>query len=335
MEDHREFYYDNDEYFNPKLNLNDSVLKEKVLNLIDVFRIPKSKIDSLQKRIINAIDSVLSNKDSSKNSEFLPLFNTLVTKYPNNQESGVFLGLDIGGTNLRIVLLNLKDSDESDRKIIIDNYDVPVEFRQSTSEKFFDYLAGCLKNFYDKNQNILKDSPSRIPLGFSFSFCFEQLTINSGRCLQFGIATNLIDGIGKCPVQLFQKSIDSLQLPVEIVALANDSTTTLICGKYFDPKTEISLILGSGGNVAYVENVAADFRIENPREKFGLPLAPEKMIINSEVFLFGDNHQIDDLKTCYDFELDAMSLLPGNYTKNDWWSISWRTISYGYFRSRS
>lgn len=149
-----------------------------------------------------------------------------------------------------------------------------------------------------------------MPLGFTFSFGFEQLAINRGRSTQFGIATDLIDGIGMCPVEQFQASIDALKLPVKIVALANDSTATLIYGKFLDPETDVSLILGSGGNVAYIEKVERDKRLANVEHT----LTGEYFIINSEIFLFGDFGKMDFIKSRYDYELDVKSLIPNSYT---------------------
>ncbi len=53
-----------------------------------------------------------------------------------------------------------------------------------------------------------------------------------------------------------QQSLDALGVPVTIVVLANDSTATLIYGKFLDQKTGIGLIMGSGTNIAYIEEVS-------------------------------------------------------------------------------
>lgn len=153
---------------------------------------------------------------------------------------------------------------------------------------------------------------NRVPLGFTFSFGFHQLAIDKGCIFQMGIATNLIDAVDKDPVSIFQKSLDSLNVPVKIVALANDSTTTLVYGKHLVPETTISVILGSGSNVAYVEKVSNCPTIKDPVETFGSDV--KEVIINSECVLYGDNGKMDHLKTRYDFELDANSLVPSSYT---------------------
>ena len=46
------------------------------------------------------------------------------------------------------------------------------------------------------------------------------------------------------------------ELPVELEALINDTTGTLIASHYVDPRTKIACIFGTGCNAAYMENVS-------------------------------------------------------------------------------
>lgn len=61
-----------------------------------------------------------------------PMINTFVTQLPNGTEIGDFLGLDIGGTGLRIVYLSLRKINDGkfEKKIELESYDVPVNVRQ-------------------------------------------------------------------------------------------------------------------------------------------------------------------------------------------------------------
>ena len=45
------------------------------------------------------------------------------------------------------------------------------------------------------------------------------------------------------------------QLPVELTALINDTTGTLIASHYVNPKAKIACIFGTGCNAAYMEHV--------------------------------------------------------------------------------
>ena len=51
---------------------------------------------------------------------------------------------------------------------------------------------------------------------------------------------------------------DPLQkLNVDVVAIVNDSTGTLLQGAYTDPDCVVGMIFGSGFNTCYVERVSA------------------------------------------------------------------------------
>ncbi|OTF81851.1 Hexokinase-like protein, partial [Euroglyphus maynei] len=227
------------------------------------FLLPKHHVDRLVRQFSDEIDKPLNGGGDDPYG--FPMFNTFVTKFPSNQENGNFLGLDIGGTNLRIASVHLEPGHtDSGKEITMENFPVPIECRQGESRKvnvhftstnnhkllikcspcfqFFDHLAKSIDHFLRRH---FPQQTETIALGFTFSFGFEQLSISRGRCVQFGIQTNLPDALGKCPLELLQNSIDSAGLPVKVVVLANDSTTTLVYGRFVDPQTRASLILGS------------------------------------------------------------------------------------------
>lgn len=71
-----------------------------------------------------------------KNPPTKPIFymaNTFVTKLPNGSEEGDYLAIDIGSTNLRVILAHLEPSKKP--QYIIKHYDVPLEKRQGKAEK--------------------------------------------------------------------------------------------------------------------------------------------------------------------------------------------------------
>lgn len=96
-------------------------------------------------------------------------------------------------------------------------------------------------------------------------------------------------------------------LNVNVVAVLNDTTGTLIKGSYDDPKCCIGLILGTGCNGAYLERAERVQNWENKR-------AAKQVIIDSEFGAFGDNGCIDFIKTEFDKAVDDGSLLPKSFT---------------------
>lgn len=73
---------------------------------------------------------------------------------------------------------------------------------------------------------------------------------------------------------------------------------------YNDQNTRIGLILGTGSNACYVEN------LDNVKTWTEDRNDPNQVIINMEWGAFGDNGCLDFLLTDYDTEVDKTSLNP-------------------------
>jgi hexokinase len=65
--------------------------------------------------------------------------------------------------------------------------------------------------------------------------------------------------------------------PIELEAIINDTTGTLIASQYVRPQTKIGVILGTGCNAAYLEDISCIGKLNDAR------LNPsEQMAINCE-----------------------------------------------------
>lgn len=151
----------------------------------------------------------------------------------------------------------------------------------------------------------------RLKLGLTFSFGFEQLAINKSKIVEFAIQTNLPDAIGKCAVQFLQEALARFKLNVDVVAITNDTTATMVAGSGAEHDTVMGLILGSGFNICYLEDVDC---IEKIDVKTTFPSGTKEVIINSECCLLGDDGAIDFAKTSYDREIDDESMNPRKVT---------------------
>jgi hexokinase len=76
-----------------------------------------------------------------------------------NPEKGQYLGVDLGGTTLRIALVKLHKKRITDQ--INDAFHVPEAVRIGHCVDLFDFIATCLVEFL-ANQDII---PNGIPLG--------------------------------------------------------------------------------------------------------------------------------------------------------------------------
>jgi hexokinase len=120
------------------------------------------------------------------------------------------------------------------------------------------------------------------------------------------------DAVGKNAAQLLQEAISRRNdLNINIVAILNDATGTLVQGVYLDPECAISMILGTGSNACYLEKVE---RIEKWTERELQFNDVKEVIIDMECGAFGDNGVIDFVRTEFDKELDQESLFPNSFT---------------------
>ena len=83
---------------------------------------------------------------------------------------GRFLALDLGGTNFRVVLMEIGEHGkfEMDSEI----FAVPKTIMEGPGSELFDHIASCLASFI-KTRNIMEEV---LPLGFTFSFPCRQVS---------------------------------------------------------------------------------------------------------------------------------------------------------------
>ena len=95
------------------------------------------------------------------------------------------------------------------------------------------------------------------------------------------------------------------QHTVQVVAILNDTTGCLMSTAWREPKCRIGLILGTGTNACYLED------IDNVELWDGDSGDPRHVIINTEWGGFGDNGELDFIRTKWDLSVDEGSLNPG------------------------
>ena len=83
-----------------------------------------------------------------------------------------------------------------------------------------------------------------------------------------------------------------------MVALVNDTTGTQLAVGIRDPECHIGLILGTGTNACYMENLDAVPKFTGDRSRYS------QVIINTEWGAFGENGKLDPFLTQFDRELD-------------------------------
>lgn len=233
----------------------------------------------------------------------LKMIPTFVTKFPTGSESDDILSLDLGGSNFRVLFIRLRENEEP---IILNKvFIVSESIIKGTGEKLFAHIAHCLFLFM-KNHNL--DLQRTYPLGFTFSFPCRQHGLANAVLLRWTKGFDCSDVIGENVVELLQKAIDRRgDLKVKVEVLVNDTVGTLMSTSYFDRNAAVGLILGTGCNACYIENVDKIETLEGD-EYFG---DDKQMIINTEMGAFGENGSIDFIRSRYDEEVDKTSINVG------------------------
>ncbi|KAJ4295639.1 hypothetical protein N0V90_007652 [Kalmusia sp. IMI 367209] len=109
---------------------------------------------------------------------------------------------------------------------------------------------------------------------------------------------------------MLQESVDEMKLPIRIAALANDSVGTLLSRAYTSLEhgsTLAGIIIGTGTNAAYIENLDNVKRLPKAKAK----LQGASIVINTEWGCFDDELQVLPT-TKFDRDLEASSMNPGN-----------------------
>jgi hexokinase len=222
--------------------------------------------------------------------------------FPDGNETGSYLALDMGGTNLRVCEVTLTE-EKGEFEIIQSKYRMPEELKTGTADELWGYVADCLQQFIEYHHE--GEQLEQLPLGFTFSYPVSQDAIDHG-VLQRWTKGFDIEGVeGEDVVPQFQKALEERSLPIKLVALVNDTTGTMIASAYTDTDMKIGCIFGTGCNAAYMEECGEIPKLESLNLDPKLPMA-----INCEWGAFDNEHKILP-RTPYDVIIDKESPRPG------------------------
>jgi hexokinase len=222
--------------------------------------------------------------------------------FPDGNETGTFLALDMGGTNLRVCEVTLTDA-KGEFDIIQSKYRMPEELKTGTADELWAYVADCLQQFIDYHHE--GQTIEQLPLGFTFSYPATQEYIDHG-ILQRWTKGFDIDGVeGKDVVPQFEAALAERNVPIKLTALVNDTTGTMIASAYTDPLMKVGCIFGTGCNAAYMEDCGSIPKLAHMNLDPKLPMA-----INCEYGAFDNEHKVLP-RTPYDIIIDKDSPRPG------------------------
>ncbi|KAM2419921.1 hypothetical protein EV1_026163 [Malus domestica] len=240
---------------------------------------------------------------ASEGGSKLKMLISYVDNLPTGDEKGLFYALDLGGTNFRVLRVQLGGKDKHVVKQESEEVSIPPHLMTGTSEGLFDFIAETLAKFVATEGEGLPPAPGRQrELGFTFSFPVRQTSIASGTLIKWTKGFSIEDAVEQDVVGELTKSVEKIGLDLRVTALVNDTIGTLAGGRYHNQDVIAAVILGTGTNAAYVERAHAI-----PKWHGLLPKSGE-MVINMEWGNFRSSHLP---LTEYDQALDSESLNPG------------------------
>ncbi|XP_066570364.1 hexokinase-2 [Amia ocellicauda] len=224
---------------------------------------------------------------------------TFVRSTPDGTERGDFLALDLGGTNFRVLLVRVRNGKKRSVEMHNKIYSIPREAMQGTGEELFDHIVHCIADFLE----YMGMKGVALPMGFTFSFPCQQNSLDEGILLKWTKGFKATGCEGEDVVTLLKDAIHRREeFDLDVVAVVNDTVGTMMTCGYEDPLCEVGLIVGTGSNACYMEEM---------RNVELVPGTEGRMCINMEWGAYGDNGCLDDLRTPFDTAVDELSLNPG------------------------
>ncbi|ORY50492.1 hypothetical protein BCR33DRAFT_530678 [Rhizoclosmatium globosum] len=227
-----------------------------------------------------------------------------VVNRPTGRETGSFLALDLGGTNFRVCEVVLDG--HSGARVRQSKHTITEAQKAAPGNELFDFFADCVYNFIAENGQAALTK--KYKLGFTFSFAVNQVAINKGFLILWNKGFTNSGVVGADVVALLQAAFHRKKLNIDVTALVNDTTGTLMSHAYIQPSTRVGVILGTGTNCAYVErmeNVTKYTPTDTPDAK--------EIIINMEWGAF-DDEQVVIPRNKYDVKVDRTMNVQGKYT---------------------
>lgn len=210
---------------------------------------------------------------------------------PTGQEQGQVIAVDFGGTNVRVLLVELAGTGRSrivarrafPLKDKLGHYDYTAV--SASGPALFDFIAGKISE--------IVPAGGIYPLGHTFSFPCRQQGGDQAVLISWTKEIKTAGVEGRDVGQMLQAALENRGLDrVRLQAVINDTTGTLLTAAYSDPATTIGAICGTGHNSCYLESCH--------------PLTNRPMIVNMESGNFDGVQQ-----TKYDILLDQASEKPG------------------------
>uniref|UniRef100_A0A673GIM3 Hexokinase-2 n=1 Tax=Sinocyclocheilus rhinocerous TaxID=307959 RepID=A0A673GIM3_9TELE len=264
--------------------------RQRILNTL---RLSRDQLLEVKKRMEEEMNRGLAKKThATATVKMLPTFS-------ENHRRGDFLALDLGGTNFRVLLVRVRSGKRRSVEMHNKIYTIPQDITQGTGEELFDHIVHCIADFLE----YMGMKGASLPLGFTFSFPCHQTRLDQGILIKWTKGFKASGCEGEDVATLLKDAIHrSEDFDLDVVAVVNDTVGTMMTCGYEDPQCEVGLIVGTGTNTCYMEEMSNVELVDGDEGR---------MCVNMEWGAFGDRGELDDLCTEFDRAVDDQSTYPG------------------------
>ncbi|CAD5177371.1 unnamed protein product [Musa acuminata subsp. malaccensis] len=218
----------------------------------------------------------------------LRMLPSFVDKLPTGDEEGLFYGLDLGGTNFRVLRVQLGGKERGIIEQESKEVPIPPHLMFGSSDELFDFIAIELADFAAKD--CLIEGGRQREIGFTFSFPMRQSSVSTGVLVKWTKGFSIDETVGKDISVELTEAMERQHLDMRVAALVNpnifpvdpprtlvafihrilrfkmhcalemqvnDAVGTLAGSRFYDKDVVLAVILGTGTNAAYVESSSA------------------------------------------------------------------------------
>ncbi len=175
-------------------------LLDEITTLENIFTLDAAKLKQITDHFVSELEAGLEKEGGN-----IPMNATWVMAFPDGDEQGTFLALDMGGTNLRVCEITLTE-EKGEFEIIQSKYKLPEELKTGTAEELWEYIADCLQQFIEYHHE--DEDLSHLPLGFTFSYPATQDAIDHGVLQRWTKGFDISGVEGEDVVPQFQKALE-------------------------------------------------------------------------------------------------------------------------------
>ncbi|KAL3430221.1 hypothetical protein BDV09DRAFT_202334 [Aspergillus tetrazonus] len=275
------------------------ILKE-INNIKNQFKVDTASLKHITDHFVRQLEDGLARYDGE-----IPMNVTWVPSFPTGYETGRYLAIDMGGTNLRICDVTLTE-EKGAYTIEQDKYRLPIHLRKGKGAELWEFIAAKLEDFLAKHK-LAREDGEKLPLAFTFSYPVTQDHIRHGVLQRWTKGFDISGVEGEDVVAHLEEVFEKRNVPVRLVALVNDTVGTLIASAYKNPAIKIGSIFATGCNAAYMEKVSRIPKIADHGSEFE---SDALVSINCEYGAFDNAHKVLPM-TRFDEEIDQTSARPG------------------------